>query len=230
MTCPAPGCGILGAIMSRRVALLVAWLAATVTLGAFGYGAVALVGSQVTDRPTAEIVDVTTTTLEATSTTDVESDEPVAAGSGDEFSPETTLVGATTSSTTTSTTSTTSTGSSSSNSSGGASSDTTVTSSSTTSSSTSTTTTTTTTPDDDDDSDGSEKVTGPFSFGSPGGVVTVSCQGDDVSFGGATPSSGASVQVKNRGPSKVVVEFTKGENEWTTEVTCDNGKASAEYD
>lgn len=227
--------------MTKRVGLLSAWLIATLALGFVGYAAVALVGDQVTDQPTGRVVNlsVTTTILDrdfvpgsiAEEDADPEAGPPTF-GTFDEsdFDPDLTP---------TIPPSDTSDGATSTTDGVAPSTAPPATEPPPPSSGTqpppppTTTvppTSPTTVPDDDDPSDDGPVETGPFSFTSAGGVVTVTCIEDRVRFGGASPSGGASVSVMDRGPMEVKVRFATNGDLWITTVTCDDGMASAEFE
>lgn len=232
--------------MSKRVGLLSGWLAATLALGFVGYAAVALVGDQVTDQPTGRVVNLSAATtlddsfvepavirgsvVDDSSVTTFDVPDPSLDGFGRIDSdatipdgsdvPSETQPGAPTPPATSPPATAPPTG--------------------TTPPATSPPTTapapppttpppTTTVPNDDDGSD-DPMVTGPFTFLSEGGSVTVTCIEDRVRFGGASPSGGASINVLERGPQEVVVRFASGNAVWTTVVRCDGGEAFAEFD
>jgi hypothetical protein len=220
--------------MIKRVGLLGAWLVATLALGFVGYGAVALVGNQVTDQPTGRVVNLSVTTTLADLVTVPDPTEPEPSIPLDEdplTSPNRRFGGFTSPFSTDSGPDSTEDSS------------TTVapaTSPPTTSAPTTetqpappppTTTTPTTQPSPTTSQPGEGEIveTGPFSFTSSGGIVTVTCVVDKVRFGGASPSGGATVTVIDRGPQEVEVLFATSGSQWITTVVCEDGVAAADF-
>ncbi len=216
-------------IMTKRVGLLGAWLIATLALGFVGYGAVALVGNQVTDQPTGRVVNLSVTTTlvdvvtvpDTAPTTLLNEEEDLLNSSviadlensvtsqpdGENDGPTSTSVAPPTSPPETAAPTT-----------------------NTPPPSPPTTTPQTTPPATTVPGDGEIVETGPFSFTSAGGVVTVTCVVDKVRFGAASPSGGATVMVVDRGPQKVEVHFAISSQQWETKVECEDGAATAEFD
>jgi len=68
------------------------------------------------------------------------------------------------------------------------------------------------------------------SFTVAGGHVGTSCRGTAIHNEGATPVDGWGMQVKESGPVKVVVEFSRGGSDSKVEVTCSGGVPVAKLD
>ena len=179
--------------MARRIALFAAWLGATALAVVVAAAAVGTVRTEVTDQPAA----------------------------GEPFAATTILADASTTTTTILVTTTTATGTSTTTSIADGSDDdapsTTITSS---------TTTSTTSPGDDDD-DSAPTTTTPMqttttapsvtkTYNMAGGTVTISASEPDVRFVGASPAAGYTIEVEDRGPEQVKVEFdgAGGESEF----------------
>ena len=179
--------------MARRIALFAAWLGATALAVVVAAAAVGTVRTEVTDQPAA----------------------------GEPFAATTILADASTTTTTILVTTTTATGTSTTTSIADGSDDdapsTTITSS--------TTTSTTSPGDDDDDSAPTTTTTMQTTTTAPsvtktynmaGGTVTISASEPDVRFVGASPAAGYTIEVEDRGPEQVKVEFdgAGGESEF----------------
>jgi hypothetical protein len=177
--------------MARRIALFAAWLGATALAVVVAAAAVGTVRTEVTDQPAA----------------------------GEPFAATTILADATT--TTILVTTTTATGSSTTSIADGSDDDT------PTTTITSSTTTSTTSPDDDDDDDSAPTTTTAMqttttapsvtkTYNMAGGTVTISASDPDVRFVGASPAAGYTIEVDDRGPNQVKVEFdgAGGESEF----------------
>ena len=74
------------------------------------------------------------------------------------------------------------------------------------------------------------ETTGPFTYPVVGGSVTISCHANDVSLGGAVPSSGYSVDVEKAGPEEVRVVFALDETETEVRIECLDGAPEAEVE
>lgn len=193
--------------MNNRVVLTLAWLTSTVVMMIVTYSAVNLVGSQVTDQPiqanlTADTTIADRVSVEASTTT---TSTTLAHGASSTSAPDIPTPSATSSipsntSVDTAPPATTPT----------------------TSTETSTATPTSTPP--------AVEVTGPFPVSSGGGVITVSCAGDEISFLGATPSAGYSMRIEEQGPNEVKVKFSSTENEWEVEARCRDGVVDPKVD
>ncbi len=190
---------ILG-VMSRRLALVLAWLGATVLAVGVASAAVGTVRNQVTDRPQ------TTDPFFAAA--------PVAAASSTTLGATTTLPA--TSATTTTLASTTTTAPQTS---------TTLANAVTTTTSAATTTTrpptTTTAPPP-------KPITTTYNL--VGGSVTITAASPNVSLVGAVPSSGFTVKVENAGPSEVRVEFDSESWESEFSAKWDDGELRVRTD
>jgi len=188
---------------SKRLGYIAAWLAVTALATAASFAAVDLVGATTAAEPSASVTFPTSTTLETPSTS-----ASTSTTGGVISTIEST--GGTTTTTNVSATSVTSATTISPP-------DTTVgTTTATTIADTTTSTTgtpTTTVPPE----------TGPFSYASEGGTVTISCLGDEISLNGAIPSSGFAVEIKDSGPDEVRVEFRTDETEIEVRVECEAG-------
>ena len=62
-------------------------------------------------------------------------------------------------------------------------------------------------------------------FASKGGVATVTCDGQSVSFS-ASPNNGYQMRIDDPGPVSIHIEFVAGENNSEISATCVNGKPS----
>ena len=194
--------------VNNRVVLGFAWLAATIVMMVVTYSAVNLVGSSVTDQPLQASNTVQTTIADRVS------------GQGDTTTTSILLPGEERPVTgvlenVTSATSSTLPDGPTTTAASVAPPGTTPTSVATSPSSVTSSTSTT---------EPADKTTGPFPVTSGGGVITVSCTGDDVVFLGATPSAGYTMQIEDQGPEKVAVSFSSTENEWEIEVRCVDGR------
>ena len=180
--------------MARRIALFAAWLGASALAVVVAAAAVGTVRTEVTDQPAA----------------------------GEPFAATTILADASTTTTTNLATTTTATDSSSTTSIADGSDDDTP----STTIPSSTTTSTTSAEDDDDDDDSSPTTTMPAqtttapsvtkTYNMAGGTVTISASEPEVRFVGASPAAGYTIEVDDRGPSQVKVEFdgAGGESEF----------------
>lgn len=67
-------------------------------------------------------------------------------------------------------------------------------------------------------------------FDTPGGSVRVVVKGNDVTFGGAVPKTGWSIELKDPGPQEVKVEFEQngGEGDIEFTATIENGELKVE--
>lgn len=197
--------------MSNRALLSLAWLAATVVMMIVTYSAVNLVGSQVTDQPIQAANTVGKTIADRVAD---EGTTTTRRASNDQTSPTTIQDQATAGTVPPTSAPTTSTSVAS------------VTDTSQVGSSTSTSTTSTST----STTQPAPGPTGPFPISSGGGVMTVSCLGDEIQFLGATPSAGYTMSVESQGPEKVEVTFSSSENEWELEARCRNGAIDPKVD
>ena len=62
------------------------------------------------------------------------------------------------------------------------------------------------------------------------GVVTVECRGPNISLKGAQPNSGWSIDVDDRGPDKVRVDFESNNSERRTRVQAECVGGSPRFD
>jgi hypothetical protein len=60
-------------------------------------------------------------------------------------------------------------------------------------------------------------------FGSRGGVVTVSCNGTAIELLSATPTNGYSINVDSSGPVEVRVHFSSSQSESMITANCQTG-------
>lgn len=74
----------------------------------------------------------------------------------------------------------------------------------------------------------SEPASQTKSFDSPGGVMTMGCDGDRASLVSATPHDGFTVTVLQTGPDDVDVEFRSGTKRYAIHGWCRDGVPSAE--
>lgn len=86
-------------------------------------------------------------------------------------------------------------------------------------------TTATSAPDPPTSTTNGNATTGPFTFLSQGGSVTVFCRGDDVVFNAAVPAAGYAAEIKSVGPDQVEVFFESDTTSWEIEVECKDGQA-----
>ena len=198
--------------MARHFGLIFAWVLATAVATLISMAAVSLVGASVVDQPIAQFIQTTTTT-DTTGTTSVP--ESLVSTTSPSTVPTpgsttTTLAVPTTSGATTTTTQPSP--------------------STTTSPATTSTTVAPTTTTVPDTTTTTIATTGPFTFAVQGGSVTVSCDGNSISLGGAVPDLGFTVEVEKSGPEEVRVEFTFGETETEVRVECTDGVPAAEID
>lgn len=186
---------------TKRLGYVAAWLAVTTLATAASFAAVDLVGATTADEPSPSLtfaVSSSAGTTQASTTT------------GSSLA-STTTPPTTASSTTTITTTTVTSATS------------VATTPTTVGSTTATTVAETTTTTLDTTTTTTATETGPFSFASDGGTVTITCTGDDISLSGAIPGMGFTAEIESAGPGEVRVEFVAGETEVEVRVECEAG-------